>query len=298
MGQIASDPGAGALEALSASIQGLPWAAHWVAIAAVLAGLLLWGVGRQVLKPLFCLIGGIGGAIAGFFAASVLGIDQVGTVPTPFVGLGIGGVLGIAIAASLYGFSVAVGFGLVAGLSGILVSATVLELQSEARTALDAALAGHRERLAQYDAERASIRAHSAATASIAHNPGTTQASDSLTRQARVLASGLVQEFSARWGTLEPRSQFIVALSGLGGAALGFLVGLLLPSRSAAASTALLGSAVWLIGGLWLAGAVGMPGREFLDQGPREWLIIWLSIAGVGLALQLHGIGSRKKAAE
>jgi hypothetical protein len=296
VGQIVGDPGAGTLEALSASIQGLPWAAHWVAIAAVLAGLLLWGVGRQVLKPLFCLIGGIGGGIAGFFAASVLGIDQVGTVPTPFVGLGIGGVLGMAVAASLYGFSVAVGFGVVAGLSGILVSATVLELQGEAKTALDAALASHRERLDHYDSERASIRAQSTSAASVAHAQGTAQETGLVTRQARVLASGLVHEFAARWGTLEPRSQFIVALSGLGGAALGFLVGLLLPSRSAAAATALLGSAVWLVGGLWLAGAVDLPGREFLDQGPREWLIIWLSIAGVGLALQLHGIGARKKA--
>ncbi len=301
MFQTPGEVGPGSIDALAASIQGLPWAAHWVAVAAVVAGLLLWGVGRQVLKPLFCLIGGIAGGVGGFFAASLLGIEQLGTVPGPFVGLGVGGVLGMAVAASLFNFAVAVGFGVVAGLSGVLVSATVLDLHTEPRTGIDAAIGLPRERLVHIDAEHAVILAQlqTAPRGTPEAARGTPEAESSggsLTERARALASGLGEEFRSRWDTLDPRSQFIVALAGLGGAGAGFLIGLLLPGRSAAAATALLGSAVWLTGGVWLAGALDVPGREFLDRGPKEWLIIWLSVAGVGLAVQLQGMGSGKKA--
>lgn len=293
MFQTPAETGAGSIDALVASIQGLPWAAHWVAVAAVVAGLLLWGVGRQVVKPLFCLIGGIAGGVGGFLGASLVGIEQIGTVPAPFVGLGLGGVLGMAVAASLYNFAVAVGFGAVAGLTGVLVAATVLELHTEARTAIDAAIGVQQQRLADFDSERAAILAQLDTAARPA--PAKTASGNSLTERARALASGLGEEFQSRWGTLDPRSQFIVALAGLGGAGMGFLIGLLLPGRSAAAATALLGSAVWLTGGVWLAGALDLPGREFLDRGPKEWLIVWLSVAGVGLAVQLQGMGSSKK---
>ncbi len=287
MFQNPSDLGPGSIDALAASIQGLPWAAHWVAVAAVVAGLLLWGVGRQVVKPLFCLIGGIGGGIAGFLLASMTGVDAVGTVPSPMLGLGIGGLLGLCIAASLFNFAVAVGFAVVAGISGILVSATVLELQNEARSALDATIAVHSQNMAGFDSERAAIL----------HQPREglgAGAAASLTGRARELAWGLGGELQSRWGTLDPRSQFIVGLSALGGAGVGFLIGLLLPHRSAAAATALLGSAVWLTGGVWLAGALDAPGREFLDRGPKEWLIVWLGVAGLGLAMQLQGMSRHK----
>jgi hypothetical protein len=175
----------------------------------------------------------------------------------------------------------------VAGLSGILVSATVLDLQNEARSALDATIAVHSEKMASFDAERAAIIARPREGLSGG-------AAASLTGRARELAWGLGGELQSRWGTLDPRSQFIVGLSALGGAGIGFLIGLLLPNRSAAAATALLGSAVWLTGGVWLAGALDAPGREFLDRGPKEWLIVWLGVAGLGLAMQLQGMSHKR----
>lgn len=278
------------IDALTASVQALPWSAHAVAGAAVVVGLLLWGVGRQVLKPLFCVIGGITGAIGGFFAAGLIGVDRLGDVPTPFVGLGVGGVLGMGIAASLYHFTVAVGFAAVAGLTGVLVSATWLEVHADAPSPERSAITVQLDRLAAIDAERAAARAR----------PERAERADtgesSLTERARTLAWALGGEARARWGTLDPRSQMVMALSGLGSTFVGFLIGLVLPGRSAAAATALLGSAVWITGAVWLAGALDAPGREYLDRGPKEWLIVWLGVACVGLGLQLRGMASRKSA--
>lgn len=291
------------IDALTASVQALPWSAHAVAGTAVVVGLLLWGVGRQVLKPLFCVIGGIAGAIGGFFAAGMIGVERIGDVPTPFAGLGVGGVLGMGIAASLYNFTVAVGFGAVAGLTGILVSATWLELHGQALAPERAAITVQHDRLAAIDAEHALILARperAERTGRAARDADRSDQGDSagvaLTEQARELAWALADEARARWGTLDPRSQMVIALSGLGSAFVGFLIGLVLPGRSAAAATALLGSAVWITGAVWLAGALDAPGREYLDRGPKEWLIVWLGVACVGLGLQLRGLASRRSA--
>lgn len=277
------------VDALAASIQALPWSAHSVALTALLLGLLLWGVGRRILKPMFCLFGGLAGAIGGFMVGGMTGVPTLGDVPTPFVGLGVGALLGMAVAASLYHFSVAVSFAIVAGLTGMLVSATWLELQDEAPSAVRAAIASQHEQLAARDAQRAAILSRPA--------PGAAdRAPDrTLTDRARALAAALGSELASRWTTLDPRRRATVALATLASAGLGFFVGLLAPRRSAAAATALFGSAVWIGAGAWIAGALDMPGRELLDRGPREWLIIWLSVAGVGLALQLHGIASRRR---
>lgn len=240
---------------------------------------------------MFCLFGGIAGAIGGFMIGGMTGVPSLGDVPTPFVGLGVGGVLGMAVAASLYHFSVAVSFGLVAGLTGLLVSATWLELQDEAPSAVRAAIESQRQRMDGHDAERAAILARpmTAANAEVP-TPDTT-----LTDRARVLAAALGGELVSRWTTLDPRHRMTVALAALGSAGVGFFIGLLAPGRSAAATTALFGSAVWIGAGVWIAGALDLPGRELLDRGPKEWLIIWLSVAGVGLALQLHGLAARRR---
>lgn len=286
---------AGTLDALVEAIRSLPWAAHALATGGLIAGLILWAMGRRVLRPIFAVIGALTGGGLGFFVLPAIGPATIAGVPAPFLGLFVGGVLGIVGAYVLYRFAVAISFAAVAGLAGILIAASALHLQPEAKGATEAALDSARQRLAEAEQE------HTAAMATPEAQPPPRSTEQKILndagQRARAFLNALADEFQSRWGALPARSRLIVLLSAVGGTGLGLMLGLLMPTRSAAAVTACFGSAVWLPSAVWLTSVLALPGRGLLDLGALAWLITWIVVATLGFVVQMTGSAKKAKPA-
>src|SRR5262249_48063365 len=104
-------------------LRSLPWAAHGLAGIALLAGLILWLIGRRVLKPIIVIIFALAGGGAGLLLSPLVGAaGGVGVYTGTVVGLALGAVIGLV----LYRFSMAVGLGAVLGIAAPLTAAVVL----------------------------------------------------------------------------------------------------------------------------------------------------------------------------
>ncbi len=281
----------GTVDELAAAVRSLPWAAHALAAGGLVSGLILWCIGRKVLKPIYATIAGLAGGAFGFFGLPLTGLDYVASIPSPYVGLAIGGVLGLVIGVALYRFAVAVSFGAAAGLAGILISATALNLQPQAREATRAAIAALEQQMADVEAEHAAAVQPAEPPSPEAKQQGAAQA---VADQAKAFLSALGEEFSSRWAALQAGDRIVVLGSGAFGIGLGVILGLIMPVRSAMAVTAMFGSAVWLVSAVWLLNAVDSPGRELLDRGAAGWLVIWTAVALIGFIVQRSGLPGKK----
>src|SRR5512140_1812676 len=109
------------------SVRSLPWVAHAVVGAGLAAGIVMWLCGGRLLKPVFALLGGLmGGSIGFVLMASVT--ESIAGIPSPYLGLGVGAVLGLIAGIALFRFAVAISTGLAFGIAGLLVSATYLNM--------------------------------------------------------------------------------------------------------------------------------------------------------------------------
>jgi hypothetical protein len=283
---------AGPLDALAESIRSLPWAAHALAGVGLTAGLILWAMGRQVLRPVLCILGAVVGGGAGFFLLPLVTPAEVWEVPTPLLGLGVGSIMGAASAFGLYRFAVAISFASVTALAGVLVSVVTLQLTTQATDATTAALDAARQHLSQLDQEHQAALAPPPA-AQLQDTRAQALARDAADR-ARAFLSALGSEFGTRWESLPGQSRAIVLMSTLGGAFVGFLMGVVMPTRSAAAVTAGFGGAVWLPSAVWLSSLLHLPGRGLMDLSATTWLVAWVVVALIGFTVQMSG---RKPAA-
>lgn len=89
--------------------------------------------------------------------------------------------------------------------------------------------------------------------------------------------------------TPRPHRMWIIG-AGVIGAGVGVIAGVLMPVWAAAAVTSLVGAAIWIPAGVWLAHAFYVPGREVLALSAAAWAIIWLVISGIGMAIQTQGL--------
>ena len=279
---------AGPLDALAESIRSLPWAAHALAGVGLTAGLILWAMGRQVLRPVFCILGAVIGGGMGFFFLPLLAPATVWDIPTPLLGLGAGSILGAASAFGLYRFAVAISFASVTALGGILISVVTLQLTTQATDATSAALGAARQHLAQLDQEHAAAVAPPPPVVQLQDSRAQALARDAAER-ARAFLGALGSEFGTRWESLPGQSRAIVLMSTVGGAFVGFLLGVLMPARSAAAVTAGFGGAVWLPSAVWLSSLLHLPGRGLMDLSATAWLIAWVVVALIGFTVQMSG---------
>jgi hypothetical protein len=114
----AADPG---------SVTNLPWVAHAVIAVALAAGIIMWLSGAKLLKPVFCVLGAMAGGGIGFLLGPTATSSVFG-VPSPYVGLAVGGLMGFVTGIALFRFAVAISTGLAFGIAGLLVSVTYLNL--------------------------------------------------------------------------------------------------------------------------------------------------------------------------
>jgi hypothetical protein len=290
--------------------------------------LILWLIGRRVLKPMVVVLFLLLGGAVGFVALPMTGL--AGSVSV-YVGLIVGAAVGALLGVLLYKFSMAVGLGLVLGVAAPLAVAAAMSFtadhyaprtsaEGEAAVGDGSALAREPDGDADWDrlpAElteevirrqidnlRRELKGEEPAEADAADVVETAEKSAdaaalevvmwSGAERVRAFAEAVGKDVAVGWGQLPPGVRLFLPGGAGVGLALGIILGVVLPGWSAGLVTALLGAGVWLAAASWLALAVGAPGSEHLQRPAREWLVIWLLVAMVGVAAQWIGLARSK----
>lgn len=115
---------------------------------------------------------------------------------------------------------------------------------------------------------------------------------DKSTASERAVAfyQALRDDVSASWARVPANGKMWIVGSAVVGLGAGTVLGLMLPLWAAGAITALVGAAVWVPSGVWLAHAASIPGHERLSLSPIGWTIVWIAAALVGMAIQWKGL--------
>ncbi len=270
------DPGTISSEPLMASLQALPMGVHVVLGAGLAAGMVLWLAGSRVAQPMFALFGVVLGSSLGFFLAPLLAIEPVNDIPTPYLGLGVGALLGLAVSVALFRFTMAIGAAVVLALACMMGTSVYLD---------------HAQPTSQ---EEAAPQAESAPPPSdeITSTPvpfssaNPTEWARQAAERTRAFLDNAAAAGKRRWDQVPGEHRLMVAGGGAGGALFGFLFGVFVPKRASALVTALFGSAMWLACAAWVAHATAAPGLAILDQPKQVWLVIWPATAAVGMLVQ------------
>lgn len=271
------------------AVGSLPLAAHILAILGLGCGLVLWLVGQKVLKPVFGMLGAVFGGLIGFFTLPAISPGTIANIQSPYVGLAIGAVFGLGAGLMLFRFAVAISTAIALGLAGTLIGAASISFTP----------------MQNATQNLSALKSSATQAARQGIDPTITNKKDQAIAIAKPVAQ-VVKEFvenwaddvKAAWTSLKPDQQVILGLSGLGGAAVGFFIGLFFPVKSSAIATALFGSAVWLPSLMWIVNWANVPGREKLDRGAIFWLVTWVIVAMIGVAVQVSGGRRKKKSAE
>jgi hypothetical protein len=264
-----------ALAQADPTIADLPLAAHMAVALAMGAGVLLWLSGRTVFRPLLGAFGAVFGALIGFFLVPNLLPPVVFDIPSPFWGMGVGAALGLTAGIVLYRFAVATGMGLVFAVTallttGILINSTpVNDAASTARSVLPRPTALHQAEQLR-DVPPADLPAAAAPLAA----------------QVRSFLNDSASELAQAWNQIPRRDQVRLGVATCTGMIVGLLLGILAPRRSAAAASALLGSAIWLPSAVWLLHAMEAPWLGFLNLPILAWIVIWALCGVFGFIVQ------------
>ncbi len=267
------------------SVQNLPWVAHAVVAVALIAGVIMWLSGGKLLKPIFCVIGALAGGSIGFLLAPTATASVFG-VPSPYVGLGMGALIGFVAGVSLFRFAVAIATGLAFAIAGLLISSTYLNLtvglHSPKPIGVPTSALTQSPEPAHSNAE--------AAKRAVMEGLGP------VAERVRRFVSENADNLKESWSDQTEHNKVVLGVSTAGAALFGFFISLFAPRRSTSLATALFGSAIVLGSAVWLLRAFDAPGSRYLVQGPMIWLAVWMVAAILGLAVQIRGGGSSKPA--
>ena len=89
----------------SSSVQTLPWIAHAVIGVCLAGGAVLWLAGRRVIKPVFALLGAALGGAVGFLMLPEA-TPSIAGIPSPYIGLGGGAIIGLMGGIALLRFAI------------------------------------------------------------------------------------------------------------------------------------------------------------------------------------------------
>lgn len=288
---------------LLGSVRLLPAAIHIPALTALVVGVVLWLLGGRVLKPAFAIIGTAAGALLGALALPSVMPEKVWTLPSPYAGMAIGAVVGLALATAAFRFALAVAGAASLAAAGALAAGVYLA----ATDRLPADLFEARRSLVQ-DADSSELREELDRAGELVKDAGkrlvkgeslrsVSTDNDSLRESgaaAAVRVRTVAQEFRASaataWGGVSERDRLLVFGVGFVSGLAGLLLGAFAPTSTAGLITAMLGAGVVLASGLWTLRAADIELWGATDRlagmGPMGFGITWAVMAIAGLLAQ------------
>lgn len=320
---------AGAGNAAPTGVALPPWmppAAVLVAAGALVVGIIVWLFGGKLIKPGFVLIGGVLGSAIGAVYVPMVTPTMAG-IPSAYPGMLCGLVFGMIIALLVYRFAMACLTAGVVGAAAVLAGVISLSYfpgaippqdaitSTEGKTVINAGGTATDLRQQVEDQVRdwsgrlrdaaqkykdAQLLAGAAGTkgtpaegqgnAGFVRTPEEEAADAERLDAAKRTAQAISDHLAERWQSLPERSRLVIAGAWMAGAMAGFLLGLIVPNKGAAAVSALTGAAMMLAGGISALDHYAALGPFASQIGPMGWLGAWLAISAVGLYYQ-----SRKK---
>lgn len=280
----------------------LPASAHGLVLFAFGAGLLLWLAGGKFIKPVLAVMGIVLGGWTGLVAFPLFGVSHILGVPAHLVGIIGGCLLGLVLSVLLFRVAMIVSGAVAFAAAGFLGGAIYLQYAPTQWRSADSAPAEAAppadssptsppslvpDSLTGEDLTRARDAAADAAQDVLDQmNEDTRTILKGVAERIRKFAEALERQVTRLWNELSPRDKQILGLSTLIGAALGVLIGVLMPGKSAAMITSMAGAAIWLASATWLAHALEIPGRNLLHRSPMGWAFIWIVFSTLGLMFQ------------
>lgn len=261
--------------AVGDTFKDLPTSAHALALGALIGGLIMWAFGRRLLKPAFALAGICLGGLLGLVLVPSFAPDTILGVPSAWIGLGLGLVLGLVQAIALYRFTMAVAAAVILGVAGTLGAASWMKFEPIQRIS---------------EVAPTPVPIGEFTPPALTQPPTAEQLLEHVkpvAERVRVFAVEIGDAIAAEWALLSSKQQGILVLSGLGGVVLGLVLGLVFPSRASAVVTSLLGAAAWLPAAAWLSAATEAPWHGRLPTTAMTWLIVWVSVSTLGVLIQL-----------
>lgn len=282
-----------------AALRDLPIGVHGAAVGTLIAGIVLWFCGNKVLKPVIAVAGAGIGAALGTVILPNIAPAEIGGIPSHYVGMGIGVVVGVLAALVAFRFAMAVAGGIALALLGVVVAAAYLSFTPGAlpdslkdpSTQATAEQIGSRLKGAADDFSKSVgqiVEKNVPTDAPPATSPG---------EDAKQALSDLWDQMGSLWSQTPGRSRVILLAAVLVGSLAGLLVGQMMPNRAAAVLTSMGGSAMALFSGTWLARAFDAPFKSILEQGPAVWLGVWAVAVVLGIMVQLRGRGKKPEPA-
>jgi len=286
------------LDAAARSVAGVPWAIHALVALATVCGLVLWLSGAKLLKPMIIVLGALAGAAGGFVLGPAFGAEpgSAGTSTAGAYGLLLGIPAGALVGAVLYRSATAVALGVALAAAAPLGAAGLMQLHLSPKGEVLAASPS--APLVVPGLLRGPIVLADTLDFQLPRSLPTEigDASASLTEtlqpaaeRAKAALQSAATSIEHRLEAIPAQHRALLVLSSLGGLALGIVLGLMAPAWAAGACAAMLGSALWLGGGVWLSSALGAPWAQTggaLDRPPMQWLTIWAGAAVLGLCFQ------------
>lgn len=270
---------------LLAQADALPIGVHLLAGAGFVAGLILWLAGAKVVQAALVVLGSLAGSALGAMIAPSFLDPTIFGVPSVYVGLAAGAVLGLIVGLAVFKFAMGVSGGVALGLMGIVVALITLArtpdaLPSPEQGPLDAMIADIKARGDDLVSRLSADKSASAENA----------------RRIQTYAEEVRESVRARWQVLPPESKKLILLCAGGGFMLGLLLGLAAPVKCAGLVTSLLGSAAILMSGAWLLSAMNPELAARLTPMPERFPIVagiaWGCLALIGLGVQWQSGGS------
>lgn len=283
---------------------------------ALVAGIILWLFGAKLVKPVFLLLGLAAGGFVGAILLPMTGIppfDLASITLSPGVtGVLIGGVIGALVALALFRVVITMTAALAfaaAGLMGALVflhfnpaappetppDQTAAQSDSQSDTQPDGSAPDPLDSIDRDAAER-TVDAFNASRDAPLLDDETKQDLLDAAERSRAFLRTAADAIGDELETRTMREKTIAFASMFGGLALGLLVGVTMPNRTAALVTALLGAAIWMSAALALMTARTGEIPDALDRSAIVWGSAWIIVTLLGLLVQL-GFLSRAKPA-
>lgn len=262
-------------------------------------GLALWAVGGRFVKPSVVLVASAAGGYAGF----TLG-ETFDPALGPWIGLALGVVAGFAV-----------GYWLFRMAAGVLLAAFLaVAAPTAAAVALDYDLAERAQAIVDVvrdaadggdkDDGEATIDADTIAPRSLTGDNADATTEEPVTARGVLgragawfigFASDAAEGGEDIWEDLEPDERRTIVATGVVGALAGLAIGAILPTLAMAVLTSGLGAAAMLGAGSRLAVHFRPEWESSLPQSPIAWAAIWVSVAFLGVVLQIAPHRKRRK---